>query len=62
MQIGAGSVLAHYYAEREDFYGFDISRILPFAFLRDIHIQALIAWIGLGWIGSALFLAPLIGR
>lgn len=62
VQIGAGSIMAHYYAEREGFYGFNITPYLPFAFLRSVHIQAPIVWIGLGWIGSALFLAPLIGR
>src|SRR5215469_12252927 len=29
-------------------------------FLRDIHIQAPIIWIGVGWIGAGLFLAPSI--
>ncbi len=62
VQIGAGSILAHYYAERESFYGFNIARYLPFAFLRAVHIQTPIVWIGLGWIGSALFLAPMIGK
>jgi len=62
VQIGAGSILAHYYAERESFYGFNIAYYLPFSFLRAVHIQAPIAWIGLGWIGTALFLAPMIGR
>ena len=31
-----------------------------FNFLRDVHIQAPIIWIGVGWIGSGLFLAPAI--
>lgn len=62
VQIGAGSILAHYYAERETFYGINIASFLPFAFLRAVHIQTPIVWIGLGWIGSALFLAPMIGR
>ncbi|MBS0271420.1 MAG: cbb3-type cytochrome c oxidase subunit I [Proteobacteria bacterium] len=62
VQIGAGSLLAHYYAERESFYGFDIGYYFPFSFLRSVHLQTPIVWIGLGWIGSALFLAPLIGK
>ncbi len=62
VQIAAGTMMAHYYAEREGFYGINITSYLPFAFLRNIHIQAPIAWIGLGWIGSALLLAPLIGK
>lgn len=59
-QIGAGSILAHYYAERASFYGFDIGAYLPFNFLRDVHIQTPIVWIGLSWIASALFMAPII--
>lgn len=62
LQIGVGSILAHNYAERESFYGIPINTILPFAFLRAVHIQTPIVWIGLGWIGAALFLAPFIGR
>lgn len=61
LQIFAGSLLAHDYANRQNFYGMDINSWLPFAFLRDIHLQAPIVWIGLSWIGAALFLAPIIG-
>ncbi|MHB1331988.1 MAG: nitric-oxide reductase large subunit [Sulfuriferula sp.] len=62
IQIGAGSILAHYYTERTSFYGIDIDRWLPFAFLRSVHLQAPIIWIGMSWIGAGLFLAPLIGK
>lgn len=61
LQILVGSLMAHDYAERASFYGLDINRYLPFAFLRDVHLQAPIVWIGLSWIGAALFLAPVIG-
>jgi nitric oxide reductase subunit B len=60
VQIGAGGIMAHDYAERSNFYGLVLNTILPFNALRSIHIQAPIVWIGLSWIGSALFLAPLI--
>lgn len=59
-QIGVGALMAHSYAERAGFYGVDISKFLPFNFLRDVHIQTPIVWIGLSWISSAIFLAPLI--
>ena len=62
VQIAAGSILAHYYTERTGFYGLAIDRWLPFAWLRSVHLQAPIVWIGLSWIGAALFLAPVIGR
>ncbi|MDE1918889.1 MAG: cbb3-type cytochrome c oxidase subunit I [Sphingomonadales bacterium] len=60
VQIGAGTIMAHSYYDRTSFYGYDINRLLPFNFLRDVHIQAPIVWIGLSWIGTALFLAPAI--
>lgn len=60
LQIGAGSIMAHYYAERASFYGIAIGKYLPFNFLRDIHTQTPIVWIGLSWISAAIFLAPII--
>lgn len=60
VQILVGSIMAHYYTERAGLYGIPIDRYLPFNFLRDVHIQSPIVWIGIAWIGSALFLAPAI--
>ncbi|EQD52573.1 nitric oxide reductase [mine drainage metagenome] len=62
VQILAGSIMAHYYSERENFYGIDVDHWLPFAFLRSVHLQSAIVWIGVSWLGAGLFLAPLIGR
>jgi nitric oxide reductase subunit B len=60
VQIAAGVIMAHSYYDRTSFYGYHVNRLFPFNFLRDVHIQAPIVWIGLSWIGSALFLAPAI--
>jgi nitric oxide reductase subunit B len=60
LQILAGSIMAHYYTDRTSFYGIPVDRFLPFNFVRDIHIQSAIVWIGLSWIGAGLFLAPAI--
>ncbi len=62
LQIGVGSLMAHDYADRSSFYGININAWLPFAFLRDVHIQSPIIWIGLSWISAALFLTPLISK
>ncbi len=62
LQILAGSIMAHYYTDRTNFYGIPVDRFLPFNFLRDVHIQSPIVWIGLSWIGAGLFLAPSISR
>jgi len=60
VQIAAGIIMAHSYYDRTSFYGISLNNFLPFNFLRDVHIQAPLVWIGLSWIGSALFLAPAI--
>src|SRR5215469_2961733 len=60
MQIAAGTIMAHSYYDRTSFYGIDINRWVPFNFLRDVHLQSPIAWIGISWIGAGLFLAPAI--
>ena len=60
LQILVGSIMAHYYTDRTSFYGIAVDRFLPFNFLRDVHIQSPIVWIGLSWIGAGLFLAPAI--
>lgn len=60
LQILVGSIMAHYYSDRASFYGIEVGRFLPFNFLRDVHIQSPIVWIGISWIGAGLFLAPAI--
>ncbi len=60
LQIAAGAVLGHYYSDRTSFYGLHFDAVLPFNFWRSLHVQAPIVWIGLSWIGAALFLAPAI--
>lgn len=60
LQIAVGAIMAHYYAERESFYGINVNTWLPFNFLRDVHIQTPIIWIGLSWISAGIFMAPVI--
>ncbi len=62
LQIAAGAMLGHYYSDRTSFYGLHLDNVLPFNFLRSVHIQSPIVWIGLSWIGAALFLSPAIAR
>jgi nitric oxide reductase subunit B len=60
LQIAAGTLMAHSYYDRTSFYGIDINHYLPFNFLRDVHTQSPIVWIGMSWIAAGLFLAPAI--
>ncbi|MEJ2643733.1 MAG: cbb3-type cytochrome c oxidase subunit I [Gammaproteobacteria bacterium] len=61
LQIAAGSLMAHDYSERMNFYGINLNTLLPYPFLRSLHTQLPILWIGMAWIGAGLFLGPLIG-
>lgn len=58
VQIAAGTIMAHAYYDRRSFYGLELHNYLPFNFLRDVHTQTPIVWIGVAWIGAGLFLAP----
>lgn len=60
VQIAVGAIMAHYYTERSGFYGLHINAWLPFNFLRDVHTQTPIVWIGISWISAAIFLAAII--
>ena len=60
IQIGAGMLSAHYYADRSGFFGINILNILPFNVLKAIHIQTAIFWIAISWMGAGIFLAPFI--
>lgn len=60
LQIAVGAIMAHYYTERSGFYGININTWLPFNFLRDVHTQTPIVWIGISWISSAIFLSTII--
>jgi nitric oxide reductase subunit B len=60
LQIIAGTIMAHAYYDRRSFCRLNLHEFLPFNFLRDVHIQAPIIWIGVGWIGAGLFLSPAI--
>ncbi|QEX15420.1 nitric oxide reductase [Hypericibacter terrae] len=57
--IGGG--VAHYRAEPGDFYGFDLSQILPSNLLRTWHLQTAIFWIATAYVAAALFLGRMLG-
>ncbi|HWO19808.1 MAG TPA: nitric-oxide reductase large subunit [Kofleriaceae bacterium] len=60
-QLGMGALTAHYGVEGDGFYGIDLAAILPYAVTRTWHTQLGIFWIATAWLGTGLFLAPLIG-
>src|SRR5215472_5912874 len=57
-----GGATAHYRAEPGDFYGIDLSILLPSNLLRTWHLQLAILWIATAYVGGALFVAAMLGR
>lgn len=59
-QTLVGSLAAHYFVE-ESFFGLDLSRFLPFNLVRGWHLQLAVFWIATAWLGTGIFVAPLVG-
>ncbi|OAQ53190.1 cytochrome B subunit of nitric oxide reductase [Natrinema mahii] len=65
-QTFLGGLLAHYYIERDGFFGMreligvDILQWLPWSIARTWHVDLGILWIATMWLGAGLFLAPLL--
>jgi len=66
VQTLLGGLMAHYYIEREGFYGIaealgiDAMATLPFAITKAWHIDLAVLWIATLWLGVGLFLPPLL--
>lgn len=56
-QVLVGGAVAHYRADPDSFYGFDLSRVFPGNLLRTWHLQLGIFWIATAYVAAALFLA-----
>ncbi len=59
VQILLGAITAHYQVERQ-FYGFEISQILPYSLTRSWHTQLAVLWIATAWLGTGLYIAPAV--
>ncbi|MFB6220377.1 MAG: nitric-oxide reductase large subunit [Halolamina sp.] len=61
-----GALLAHYYVERDGFFGLfeavgvDIVSVAPFLLARTYHIDLAVLWVATLWIAAGLFLPPLL--
>lgn len=58
-QILLGAITAHYQVERE-FYGFELSEILPYSLSRSWHTDLAVLWIATAWLGTGLYIAPAV--
>ncbi len=60
-QILLGAITAHYQIEK-DFYGFEISELLPYSLTRSWHTELAVLWIATAWLGTGLYIAPAVSR
>ncbi|MGB9986224.1 nitric-oxide reductase large subunit [Salarchaeum japonicum] len=66
IQVCLGALLAHYYVERDGFFGLadalgiDLLQVLPFALARTFHVDLAILWVVSLWLGAGLFLPALL--
>lgn len=61
LQINMGGLLAHYTVHPSSFYIPFIAKLVPYSWAKSWHLQLGILWIATAWIGSALYIAPLVG-
>lgn len=61
LQIMMGGLLAHYTVHPGSFYLQKVAEFVPFSWVKSWHLQLGIFWIAVSWVGSALYIGPLIG-
>jgi nitric oxide reductase subunit B len=60
VQVLAGVLTVHDFVKFVNFFGWNISTDLPITVTRSWHVQLSLLWISACWIGSSLFVAPII--
>jgi nitric oxide reductase subunit B len=60
LQIGMGTITAHYAVEGQAFFGMPLAEVLPYVVSRTIHTQIGIFWIATAWLATGLYIAPLL--
>jgi nitric oxide reductase subunit B len=61
VQTSFGGLLAHYTIHPASFYFPIVAKIIPYSWAKTWHLQLAIFWIATTWVGSAIYLAPIIG-
>lgn len=60
IQTFCGGLVAHYRAEPGNFFGLDISRLLPYNIARTWHLQLAIFWVSTSYLATGIFMVPLV--
>jgi len=61
VQVLLGIVTAHYAVEGQGLYGLPLTEYFPYSVTRTWHTQLAVLWIATAWLGTGLFVAPLLG-
>jgi nitric oxide reductase subunit B len=61
VQTCLGGILAHYTVNPGSFYLPLVAQLIPYSLAKSWHLQLAIFWIATTWVGTAIYLAPLIG-
>jgi nitric oxide reductase subunit B len=61
VQVMLGIVTAHYAVEGQGLYGLPLSDLFPYSVTRTWHTLLAVLWIATAWLGTGLYVAPLIG-
>ncbi len=61
LQTSMGGLLAHYTVHPSSFYIPFVAKLVPYSWAKSWHLQLAILWIATSWVGTAIYLAPLIG-
>ena len=60
VQILNGGLLANYTVRPGEFYIQTIGNLYPYSWAKTWHVQLAILWIATAWVGTAIYIAPLI--
>ena len=61
LQTSLGGILAHYTVSPATFFIPLVAKLIPYSLAKSWHLQLAIFWIATTWVGTAIYLAPLIG-
>jgi len=61
VQTNFGGLLAHYTIHPASFWFPLVATIIPYSWAKSWHLQLAIFWIATTWVGTAIYLAPIIG-
>lgn len=62
VQALVGGLAAHYRADLNSFFGFNIADLMPYNLVRTWHVQLALFWVSTSFLAAGIFLVPMITR